>query len=210
MQRPTPTPVCIHLSGPAYEEYILRIRTRSLGGVSPEFRARAMRQLFSYKKFPPLEKDPKQKNLDGAVFVETPGQFQGSKSIPANGNDKLKEALWTKAEKRALDKAMLGWARWEVDYVNGFVRSTRCEGTTSNGDKICDKCKEVSKDKSLKRAIRRVSGRPQIKRSGIDNYCRKTPRGISRRKNSTQCLWHEQNLPRRHLWVPTLANSGTN
>ena len=67
-------PVCTHLSGPPYEEYILRIRTRSLGGVSPEFRARGIRQLFPYKKFPPLEKDPKQKGLEDVVFVETPSK----------------------------------------------------------------------------------------------------------------------------------------
>ena len=67
---------------------------------------------------------------------------------------------WTKQEKRRLDEFLLGWARWEVDYVNGFVRSARCHGTTKNADGICDACVAVSKDESLKRSIRRV--RPTI------------------------------------------------
>ena len=206
-----PTPVCIHLSGPPYEEYILCIHTRSLGGISQEFHAWAACQLFPYKNFLPLEKDPKQKDLENILFVETPGKSRGTKSTPADGNDKLKATLWTKAEKRAFDKAMLGWARWEVDYINGFVRSTRCEGTTINGDWICDRCKEVSRDKSLKHAIWRVSGRSLNKRWEIDDYHhRKSPRWISHKKININCSWHKQSLHQRHLRVLMFANSGTN
>ena len=99
-----PMPVCIHLSRPPYEEYILRICTHSLGGISQEFCARAACQLFPYKNFSPLEKDPKQKDLENILFVETPSKSQGTKSTPADGNDKLKAMLWTKAKKRAFDK----------------------------------------------------------------------------------------------------------
>lgn len=152
VQKPSTMPICMHLSGPPYEEYILRIHTHCLGGISPEFCARAIRQLFPYKKFPPLKKDPKQKGLKEVIFIEASSTLQRSKLIPSDGNDKLKEVLWTKDEKQRLDKFMLGWERWEVDYVNGCIQSTRCEGT-SNGDQICDRCKELSKDESLKRAI---------------------------------------------------------
>jgi hypothetical protein len=31
------------------------------------------------------------------------------------------EKKWTKVEKRKLDEFLLGWARWEVNYVEGFV-----------------------------------------------------------------------------------------
>jgi len=150
--------VCQHLSGPGYNEYIQRIRTRLLGGVSTELRARAARQLFPYKRLPPLEKQPRTKDLD-VNFIEVETHADKSNSIPRIpecGNNKLNEKKWTETEKRQLDKFLLGWARWEVDYANGFVRSARCEGTTKNISGICDACEEVGRDESLKRSIRRV------------------------------------------------------
>jgi hypothetical protein len=132
--------------------------------VSPELRARATRQLFPYKGLPPLQKEPRTKDLH-LIFVEieTKDISVGVKTpalIPKDGNVLHNEKKWTKQEKRKLDEFLLGWARWEVDYVNGFVRSARCHGTTKNADGICDACVAVSKDESLKRSIRRV--RPTI------------------------------------------------
>ena len=158
VQKHTTMPICMHLSGPPYEEYILHICTCCLGGISPEFHTQAICQLFPYKKFPPLEKDPKQKGLKEVIFIEASSTLQRSKLIPSDGNDKLKEVLWMEAEKQCLDKFMLGWARWEVNYVNGCIQSTCCEGT-SNGDQICDRCKELLRDESLKCAIQKVSHR---------------------------------------------------
>ncbi|KAJ7026886.1 hypothetical protein C8F04DRAFT_1296018 [Mycena alexandri] len=54
-----------------------------------------------------------------------------------------------------LDAALKGWARWEVDFGAGTVRSTRCEGLTTNPDAVCDACKKVSKDESLMHAVKK-------------------------------------------------------
>jgi hypothetical protein len=159
LKKPEPRKICQHLSGPEYDGYIRLIRTRTLGGVSPELRARAARQLFPYKQLPPLEKEPKAKNLD-VVFIEINAKVKlntATLSIPDDGNSRHNEKQWTQIEKRKLDGFLLGWARWEVDFVNGFVKSARCEGTTGNVNAICDACTLVSKDESLKRSIRRVS-----------------------------------------------------
>ena len=128
--------------------------------MSPELRARATRQLFPYKGLPLLEKEPRTKDI-GLIFVETKTRsIPTSAKTPKDGNDFQSEKKWTKQEKRRLDEVLLGWARWEVDYVNGFVRSARCEGMTTNADGICDACMDVSTDESLKRSIRRVSDKP--------------------------------------------------
>ena len=151
--------ICKHLSGPGYDEYVHLIRTRTLGGVSPELCARASCQLFPYKQLPPLEKEPKAKSL-ALVFIEIVTKNVTNPKmllIPKSGNGNHNEWQWTKAEKRKLDEFLLGWARWEVDYMNGFVKSAQCEGTTDNANAICDACTSISKDESLKRYIRRVS-----------------------------------------------------
>lgn len=159
LKKSEPRNICRHLSGPEYDGYIRLIRTRTLGGVSPELRARAARQLFPYKQLPPLEKEPKAKNLD-VVFIEIDHKVKLNATtpfIPDDGNNRHNERQWTQVEKRKLDAFLLGWARWEVDFVNGFVKSACCEGTTGNANAICDACTLVSKDESLKRSIRRVS-----------------------------------------------------
>lgn len=159
MKKLPPRKICKHLSGPGYDEYVHLIRTCTLGGVSPELRARASRQLFPYKQLPPLEKKPKAKNL-ALAFVEIVTETVTNPKmllIPESGNGNHNERKWTKDEKRKLDEFLLGWARWEVDYVNGFVKSAQCEGTTDNGNATCDACISISKDESLKRSIRRVS-----------------------------------------------------
>jgi hypothetical protein len=147
--------ICKHLSGPGYDEYVHLIRTRTLGGVSPELRAHASCQLFPYKQLHPLEKEPKAKSL-ALVFIEIVTKNVTNPKmllIPKSGNGNHNEWQWTKAEKRKLDEFLLGWARWEVDYMNGFVKSAQCEGTTDNANAICDACTSISKDESLKRYI---------------------------------------------------------
>src|SRR5258708_22819977 len=52
----------------------------------------------------------------------------------------------------------MGWARWITDHMNGFIRSTCCEGVMSNKDGVCDACKAIAKDESFQRSVRRVSG----------------------------------------------------
>jgi hypothetical protein len=163
-QQHTPPPkTCKHLSGQEYDDYVHLIRTQSLGGVSPDMCARAAHQLFPYKGLPPLEKEPRMKDI-GLIFVETKAQSvpisAKTSQIPKDGNDLYSEKKWTKQEKCRLDEVLLGWARWEVDYVNGFVHSARCEGTTTNADGICDTCVEVSAYESLKRSIQRVGTEP--------------------------------------------------
>jgi len=138
-----PPKVCKHLSRPGHDEYIRLIRTRSLGGISPELRARAVRQLFPYKKFPRLEKEPRNKDIN-LLFIEIKGNGENNSNrtpnVPKNGNGHLKEKQWTELEKRKLDEFLLGWARWEVNYAEGFVHSVRCDGTTTNTDEICNAC----------------------------------------------------------------------
>lgn len=76
--------------------------------------------------------------------------------VPSFGNSHVSHRKWTADEKRKLDGVLGAWARWKVDYVNGFVQSTHCEGTTANSDEICNLCQEVASDESFKRAVRRV------------------------------------------------------
>jgi hypothetical protein len=71
-----------------------------------------------------LKKQPRTKDID-VNFIEV-------KTHTDKSNSKLNEKKWSETEKRQLDKYVLGWARWEVDYANGFVRSAKCEGTTKN------------------------------------------------------------------------------
>lgn len=159
VKKTEPPKICKHLSGPGYDEYICLIRTCSLGGISPELWAHAVQQLFQYKKFSPLEKEPRKKDIN-LVFIEIKGNGENGSmtpNIPKNGNGHLKERKWTEVEKRKLDEFLLGWARWEVNYVEGFVRSVRCDGTTTNRGEICNACGAISCDESLKRSIRRVS-----------------------------------------------------
>jgi hypothetical protein len=129
-----PTRPCEHLRGSEYQEYILRIQTQSLGGVSHSLRSRIIRQLFLYK-FPELSSE---------------------NQVPENGNKSQKVGHFTNAEKAKLDETLIAWARWEVDYTNGFVKSTKCSGVTQNDDGICSPCKEVAADQSFKKAVNRV------------------------------------------------------
>ncbi|KAF8835608.1 hypothetical protein BDN67DRAFT_984506 [Paxillus ammoniavirescens] len=143
---------CQHLRGPKYMEYILRTQTRLLGGISHELRARISRQLFPYKPFPEL------KNSKGANSMKVELE-----EIPWETNQNLKEKSWTADEKRKLDESLLAWARWEVDYTNGFIRSAQCKHKTSNKSGICDACEELAeKDEAFKHAIRRKTKESEL------------------------------------------------
>jgi hypothetical protein len=76
--------------------------------------------------------------------------------VPECGNETQKVAHFTDEEKAKLDETLVAWARWEVDYTNGFVKSTKCSGVTRNSDGICSPCKEVAADESFKKAVNRV------------------------------------------------------
>ncbi|KAJ6596163.1 hypothetical protein DFH09DRAFT_1407086 [Mycena vulgaris] len=65
-------------------------------------------------------------------------------------------ALGAGGENVALRKQELkDYARWEVNYIKKTVRSTRCEGLTSNANRICDACDKLARDRSLRHAINR-------------------------------------------------------
>ncbi|KAJ7082107.1 hypothetical protein C8R44DRAFT_992225 [Mycena epipterygia] len=152
IKNPPPKPVivkepksCTHLSGGKYIEYIDRTETRSMGGVSPSLRARVVRQVLLYKKFEPLKNQAR--TAEATRWIEV--------SIPAQGNDCLVSLDWTDAEHVKLDAGLKGFARWEVDFGKKTVRSTRCEGLTTNENDICDACAKVAKDDSLVHAINR-------------------------------------------------------
>ncbi len=154
---------CKHLHGNEYDEYIQCIQTRSLGGISPTIRGQVSRQLFPYKPFSPLKNDlgqPANHSDDpemnhAPVIPHTPELMV----IPNNGNEEIEHRHWTKSEVKKHDQALMGWARWITDRMNGFIRSTCCEGVTSNKDGVCDACKAIAKDESFQRSVRRVSGR---------------------------------------------------
>jgi len=148
---------CRHLTGKKYEEYILRSQTRSFGGVSFELRRRLSRQLHPHKAFPILK---------GSVSGNVEGSSSGAASeftavahspvIPEGGNACVKFSLWTDSEKSKLEEVLRAWACWEVNYTHGYVRATRCEGTTKNPNQVCTACEKVADDSSLKAALRKV------------------------------------------------------
>lgn len=126
-------------------EYILRTETRSLGGIAPLFRARIIRQVLHYKNLAVL------KGSVAANVAEPAG-------IPENGNVYVSSRDWTSTEQKKVDDLLKMWARWEVSYIHQFVKSTKCEGMTKNaGTRVCEECRKLASDESLKRSIRRVS-----------------------------------------------------
>ncbi|KAJ6609181.1 hypothetical protein B0H10DRAFT_2194012 [Mycena sp. CBHHK59/15] len=153
--KPDPVPPlllpCKNLRTAEYKEYIFRTQTRSLGGVSLEFRARAIRQLLPWKPHPELKLTPETKDSNVVVVPK-----RVSAKIPDGCNDHIKYHKWTAKEKAKVDEVLRAWARWEVDYVNGCVRSTQCHGTTQNVEEICDACVAVSEDSSFQHSVRKV------------------------------------------------------
>lgn len=77
-------------------------------------------------------------------------------NVPEDGNDRKSMTEWTSAERLKVDLILRSWARWEVDYINGFIKSRHCEGTTISHDKICPPCQEIASDQSFKRSVRRL------------------------------------------------------
>lgn len=157
VQKAKPAPdiqICQHLRGPEYETYIRLVRTRSLGGISPELHARVVRQCFPYKTgFP---------ELGQGRTIHAKGKLPltrkiPSKHVPENGDKRAEEKYWTAVELQQLDHYLLGLARWEVNHAKGFVKATHCLKTTENVDGVCDECCAVAEDESLKRTMRRVS-----------------------------------------------------
>ncbi|KAF8156205.1 hypothetical protein K438DRAFT_2076139 [Mycena galopus ATCC 62051] len=151
IKNPPPKPViykipksCTYLEGDQYREYIERTETRSMGGVSVTLRARLIRQVLPYKKFEPLKSE---------TTMTSPAIHQSLVVVPKNGNDRLPSAEWTAAEIAKVDEALRGFARWEVDFGKRVIRSTRCEGLTTNDDGICAACQKLAKDESLVHAI---------------------------------------------------------
>lgn len=137
---------CIHLRGETYQEYILRTQTRSLGGVSLHHRARAARRLFPYKSFPQTR-----------VAQDWHGR-SAEAVVPDDGNGMVEEALWTPKEHQKLDEMLKGWARWEVNVAQGFVKSAKCRGLTRNESGVCRECEKLAtRCKSFKKAVYRVS-----------------------------------------------------
>lgn len=152
---------CQHLRGEPYTEYIFRTHTRSLGGVSPIWRARVARRLFPYKKLPRLQTDKLGRwlgNADSAVEAAAEATTALDVDIPSDGNGNHPEGEWTSAEHRKIDHALGGWARWQVDFGGQYVKSTQCQGVTKNKSGVCNMCEELGeKDLGLRRSIARVS-----------------------------------------------------
>lgn len=145
---------CVHLRGGVYAEYISRTQTRSLGGVSPKLRGRITRQVFPYKPFAPLNNSAGQHPQSRRA---TPASPMTTSDLPDESNIECEEKKWTDRERNLLDDTLKGWARWSVDFGRGFVRSARCEGTTTNKTSICDACEHLaSKDAGLKKSLSRV------------------------------------------------------
>jgi hypothetical protein len=117
-----------------------------MGGISPTLRGRIIRQILFYKKLTALKGQPRTAESDAAVAA----------SIPSDGNDCTASRDWTPAEHAKLDEQLQGYARWEVLFSKKTIRSTRCEGLTTNANGICDACHGISRDPSLLRSIRRV------------------------------------------------------
>lgn len=142
--------VCIHLNGPEYQKYIDLTCTRDFGGISPQLLARVARQLFPYKRLGELRQSVQRGPLElGIPLIKNPD------NVPEDGNDRKSMTEWTSAERLKVDLILHSWARSEVDYINGFIKSRHCEGTTISRDKICPPCQEIASDQSFKRSVRR-------------------------------------------------------
>lgn len=171
--------VCQHLNGPEYEEYILRTQTRSLGGISPTFRAQTARSVFPYKPFPPMQ--DREVRKEEARTKQPPIKlipFAECATPPKTGNAKLEEKYWTPEEQRYFDDTLKGFARWEVDYAHRFVKATTCAGTTINENAVCDECQDLAEtNTALKKALYRVS-RDDIGKHGQTDEQRADEQGI--------------------------------
>ncbi|KAF8193108.1 hypothetical protein K438DRAFT_1934848 [Mycena galopus ATCC 62051] len=110
--------------------------------VAVQFGSVQVRTDFPNRTFPTLE-----------TTMTSPAIHQSLAVVPKNGNDRLPSAERTAAEITKVNEALRGFARWEVDFGKRVIRSTRCEGLTTNDDGICAACQKLAKDESLVHAI---------------------------------------------------------
>lgn len=135
----------------------MRCQTRTLGGISFEFRGRVVRQLTPWKKHQPI------KEMRTRFKVEVPVPSGIKVEVPEDGNTAIKFAAWTDSEKKRLDDYLFAWARWEVDFTNGLIRSTTCKKITCNESGVCDPCEAVACDSAFKKAVWRVCNQYPMK-----------------------------------------------
>ena len=76
--------------------------------------------------------------------------------VPENGNLLLRQSEWMRDEQELLDGNLKAFARWEVNYIQREVRSTRCQRLTTNTSGTCEACERLARDESLRDAVRRV------------------------------------------------------
>ncbi|KAJ3727641.1 hypothetical protein C8R42DRAFT_620753 [Lentinula raphanica] len=142
---------CVHLKGTKYTDYIDLTRTRNLGGISAlQFGLLARRQ-FPYKEFPKLKSEAELPQSDG----ERP-------PVPSEGSLSSDVTKWTESEWARMKHLLSSYARWEVNFQSRFIKSTQCEQQTLNPDGVCDKCRSVGDDESLKRAVRKKRHEAQL------------------------------------------------
>ncbi|KAJ3502810.1 hypothetical protein NLJ89_g8719 [Agrocybe chaxingu] len=149
--------MCRHLRGGKYQEYISLTHTRQFGGVSPTLIARITRTLFPYKTFGDADLNAKigATTKKSVAEVLKAAANTAPAQVPPNGTKKAPARDWTAAERQRFQAVLQQCSRWEVDYTNMFIRSTRCEVNTKNANAICDACQALSQDKSLLHAIRK-------------------------------------------------------
>ncbi|KAG2045721.1 hypothetical protein BDR06DRAFT_1015373 [Suillus hirtellus] len=108
-----------------------------------------------YKPFPVVKDFMCKKELQRAVL--------DPESVPWEADCNVKEKDWTNDEQKKLDESLLVWARWEVDYVNGYVRSSQCKQRTLNKSGICDVCERLAhSDQAFKHAIQRKTQESEL------------------------------------------------
>jgi hypothetical protein len=131
-----------------------------LGGVSSRKRAQVIREIFPYKPFPHIGPTPNDAdNTTWSAGEESDMEDENVKikcEVPEDGNKHLKSLMWTEVELMKHDESLKAWARWEVDYGAKVVRSTKCQGTTTERSGVCTECQVVSHDESFKSEVRKV------------------------------------------------------
>jgi len=128
--------------------------TRKYGGVSQTRIASIMRCMFPYKRFAEAEGETSKKAAEVEHILAA--ATSTSRCVPADGNTHRGMTQWTRSERQKFQAVLLQCSRWEVDYANELIKSTKCGMQTSNPDSICDACLAVSLDDSLLHAIRKV------------------------------------------------------
>ncbi|TFY50640.1 hypothetical protein EVG20_g11407 [Dentipellis fragilis] len=181
LNRTDPLVPCLGLHGrPDYNEYIHRTHTRSLGGVSPAFRARVARQCFPYKPFPPLKMKaagPNQVPLNADhedemdseeedVGIENVDSTTSARTlkveVPVDGNTQTSSQSWSEKEIRRMDTNLRAFSRWEVHYEDRCVRSSMCTRLALAETKTCEACAKVAEDVSFKSAVRRKAAEARL------------------------------------------------